>query len=88
MENQCLVQYLVPAKDRSFLEDMAKVQGAVRKTQAAKPSRRLIGLEKAIQEVERGEIFSAASVDDVFEQILGKGRRKVRTGTHAELYKK
>lgn len=107
------MQYVVPAKDKSFVEDMAKArgweavtttptmkpakvdkaQGAGRKTQAAKQkagsvlcacisknkpsvtSRRLSGLEKAILEIERGEIFSAASVDDMVEQILGKGWR-------------
>lgn len=79
----CLMQYIVPKKDRSFLEDMAKVRGwksvenqaKIEKPMQKKPAKRLSGLEKAIQEVERGEVFSADSVDDMFDQILGKGWR-------------
>ena len=116
----CLMQYIVPKKDRSFLEDMARVRGwksveentprrktsnhvpnactvramkdalegrvhhaknvedlfkQVEKRRSASPKKKLSGLEKAIQEVERGEVWEYDSVDDMFDQILGKGWR-------------
>lgn len=101
----CLMQYIVPEKDRSFLEDIAKVRGwksfenqvdieqpTVRRRATDKKKenppkvccsrrafvptkKKLSRLEESIQQVERGEVFSADSVDDMFDQILGKGWR-------------
>lgn len=67
-----LMQYIVPKKDQSFLEDMAQVRG----WKMVEKAKRLSGLDKAIQEVKRGEVWEYASVEDMFDQILGKGRRK------------
>ena len=88
----CLMQCIVPKKDQSFFEDLAKVRSwkiienqekieqpkARRKAETktgAPTKKKLSGLEKAIQEVERGEVWEYDSVDDMFDQILGKGWR-------------
>lgn len=82
----CLMQCIVPKKDRSFFEDLAKVRSwkiienqveiEQPKARRSAPAKKLCGLEKAIQEVERGEVWEYASSDDMFDQILGKGTKR------------
>ena len=89
----CLMQCIVPKKDQSFFEDLAKVrswkiienQEKIEKPKArrsASPKKKLSRLEESIQQVERGEVCEYDSVDDMFDKVLGKGW-KTKTNTKA-----
>ncbi len=69
-----LMQYIVPKKDQSFLEDMAQVRGW--KNVQKMPAKRSAHLDESLRQIANGEYFEASSAEEMCEQILGKGRRK------------
>ncbi|MDE5608866.1 MAG: hypothetical protein K2I66_00605 [Bacteroidales bacterium] len=88
----CLMHCIVPKKDQSFFEDLAKVrswkiienQEKIEQPKARRMAKvkKLSRLEESIQQVERGEVFSANSAEEMCEQILGKGwKTKTKTAT-------
>ena len=71
------MQYVVPKKDVSFVRDLAKVRGwkLYDKKEAGmyRHSELSKTIKKAMEDVKAGRVYHADSVDDMFEQILGKG---------------
>lgn len=64
----------VSFEDISMLKDIKKAISMVRGvTKVSVPRRKhLTGIEQAVHDIEKGRVYHAESVDDMFRQILGK----------------
>ena len=59
------VSLTVPDKDISFLRSLAKKMGWTMKRQ------RKSGIEKALEDIKKGNVFHAENSEDLINQILG-----------------
>ena len=99
----CLMHCIVPKKDQSFFEDLAKVrswkiienQEKIEQPKARRMAKSntatskhepnactVRAMKEALEDMKAGRVHQYDSVDDMFDQILGKGW-KAKTNTKA-----
>lgn len=65
-------QVIINVEDSKILASLCKVLNAMKGvTIVRQPKQRLSGLEEADEDIRMGRVYKAASVDDMFDQILG-----------------
>ncbi len=65
-------QVVINVENPSILPSLRRVLNAMEGVSIApKPRRRRSGIEEAEEDIRKGRVYKAASVDDMFEQILG-----------------
>lgn len=65
-------QVVINVENPSILPSLRKVLNAMEGVSLAhSPRRRRTGMEEAEEDIRKGRVYKAASVDDMFEQILG-----------------
>ena len=65
-------QVVINVENPSILPSLRRVLNAMEGVSIVpKPRRRRSGMEEAEEDIRKGRVYKAASVDDMFEQILG-----------------
>lgn len=66
-----MTQITINVEDKSILPHLEKILGAISGVSISKPTRKKTGFEEAMEDIKSGRIYHAASVQDMFSQILG-----------------
>ena len=68
-----MTQIVINIEDKSILPHLKKILNAIDGVSLAKPMRKKkSGIEEAFEDIKAGRVTQANSVDDMFNQILGK----------------
>lgn len=66
-----MTQLTINIEDKSILPHLKKILGALNGVSIAKTSRKKNGYEEAMDDIKHGRIYTASSVDQMLEDILG-----------------
>lgn len=67
-----MTQLIINIEDKSMLPHLKKILGALNGVSIAKPVKNgRTGFEEAMEDIREGRVYKAASVKDMFSQILG-----------------
>ena len=68
-----MTQLTINIEDKTILPHLKKILSAIEGVSIAPTKKKKkCGLEEALEDVKEGRVYHAASVDDMFNQILGK----------------
>lgn len=71
-KNKAMQQVVINVENPSILPSLRRVLNAMEGVSIVPmPRRRRSGIEEAEEDIRKGRVYKAASVDDMFEQILG-----------------
>ena len=68
-----MTQLIINIEDKSILPHLKKILSAIEGVSIVPTKKKKkCGIEEALEDVKEGRVYSATSVDDMFNQILGE----------------